>query len=183
MNERERARRQRDLSEEERALWRDVARSVKPLRRQTARGAKDNEIVEAATQPAPTSKRKAAKPASAPARPAKPASPPLTPLAPLGRREKQALARGNTRIDRRIDLHGLTQSEAHVALAHFLRRAQRDGAKFALVITGKSGVLRRQVPHWLRLPEFRDALVGFEEAHTAHGGEGALYVRLRRAKD
>ena len=75
-------------------------------------------------------------------------------------------------------------------LVRFLRRAQSDGAKFVLVITGKGarssdpdrGVLRRQVPLWLGLPEFRDTVVGFEEAHTAHGGEGALYVRLRRGK-
>jgi DNA-nicking Smr family endonuclease len=72
----------------------------------------------------------------------------------------------------------------------FVRRAQANGAKFALVITGKGarsgdaerGVLRRQVPLWLQLPDLRDAVVGFEEAHVAHGGEGALYVRLRRAR-
>jgi DNA-nicking Smr family endonuclease len=55
-----------------------------------------------------------------------------------------------------------------------------------LIITGKggrggeAGVLRRQVPLWLALPEFRDLVIGFEDAHIAHGGEGALYVRLRR---
>jgi DNA-nicking Smr family endonuclease len=59
-----------------------------------------------------------------------------------------------------------------------------------LVITGKGyaggegdrGVLRRQVPHWLRLPAFRDLIVGFEPAHAAHGGEGALYVQVRRLR-
>jgi DNA-nicking Smr family endonuclease len=59
-----------------------------------------------------------------------------------------------------------------------------------LVITGKGkmgaeserGVLRRQVPQWLSLPEFRSLVVGFEEAHIGHGGEGALYVRVRRAR-
>jgi len=39
------------------------------------------------------------------------------------------------------------------------------------------------VPLWLRLPEFRPYVVGFEEAHTGHGGEGALYVRVRRARN
>jgi DNA-nicking Smr family endonuclease len=91
-------------------------------------------------------------------------------------------------IDARLDLHGMTQAEAHAALAHFLRRVQRNGARLVLIITGKGagagerGVLRRQVPLWLGLPDLRDAVVGFEEAHTAHGGEGALYVRLRRAR-
>ena len=86
----------------------------------------------------------------------------------------------------------MTQAQAHAALVRFLRRAQADGAKFALVVTGKGsrsadgagerGVLRRQVPLWLQLPELRDAVVGFEEAHVTHGGEGALYVRLRRTR-
>jgi DNA-nicking Smr family endonuclease len=51
------------------------------------------------------------------------------------------------------------------------------------VITGKSGVLRRQVPHWLALPDFRALLIGFEQAAIRHGGEGALYLRLRRSRD
>ena len=77
-------------------------------------------------------------------------------------------------------------------MLRFLQAAQRDGAKFVLVITGKGaraqdehgerGVLKRQVPLWLKLPEFRAYVVGFEDAHIGHGGEGALYVRLRRAR-
>jgi DNA-nicking Smr family endonuclease len=72
-----------------------------------------------------------------------------------------------------------------------LQRAHSQGLTFVLVITGKGraagaeserGVLRRQVPQWLSLPEFRSLVVGFEEAHIGHGGEGALYVRIRRSK-
>jgi DNA-nicking Smr family endonuclease len=104
------------------------------------------------------------------------------------------LARGRDAIDARIDLHGMTQTEAHHALASFLRRAQSDGARTVLVVTGKGagkngrddyvarGVLRRQVPLWLGLPEFRPLIVGFDEAHASHGGQGALYVRLRRPR-
>jgi len=94
--------------------------------------------------------------------------------------------------DARIDLHGKTQSEAHAALISFLRKAQSDGAKFVLVITGKGGggrddwsergVLKRQVPQWLKLPEFRGYVLGFEDAYMGHGGAGALYVRIRRRK-
>jgi DNA-nicking Smr family endonuclease len=112
--------------------------------------------------------------------------------APLERRLKQRLARGSASIDARIDLHGMTQSQAHGALLHFLRRAQADNAKVVLVITGKGtfdrhadrerGVLKRQVPLWLRLPEFRSFVVGFENAAISHGGEGALYLRLRRKR-
>ena len=112
------------------------------------------------------------------------------PLAPLGRRERSQLSRGRKEIDARLDLHGMTQTRAHGALSGFLQRAHSDGLTFVLVITGKGkmgaeserGVLRRQVPQWLGLPEFRSLVVGFEEAHIGHGGEGALYVRIRRAK-
>jgi len=85
----------------------------------------------------------------------------------------------------------MTQVRAHHALLGFLQRAHSGGMTFVLVITGKGkvgsaeqerGVLRRQVPHWLGQPEFRALVVGFEEAHVGHGGEGALYVRVRRAR-
>jgi DNA-nicking Smr family endonuclease len=106
---------------------------------------------------------------------------------------KQKLGRGTEAIDARIDLHGLTQADAHAALAHFLRRAQRDGARVVLVITGKGarpgsdphaerGVLKRQVPLWLESSELRSFVVGFEAAGAGHGGAGALYVRVRRGR-
>jgi DNA-nicking Smr family endonuclease len=182
-----RRRRRRELSDEERALWHGVARSVRPLRRHARRdGGEEGEAVAAAPARG-AAKAKTLKTVVSP-RPARPATPP--PLAPLARREKQQLARGRVDIDARIDLHGMTQAEAHTRLVRFLRRAQSDGAKFVLVITGKGarandpdrGVLRRQVPLWLQLPDLRDAVIGFEEAHAAHGGEGALYVRLRKAR-
>jgi DNA-nicking Smr family endonuclease len=101
------------------------------------------------------------------------------------------VARGQTAIHARLDLHGMTQKQAHAALLHFLQQAQANDAKLALVVTGKGlggaaaaaserGVLRRQVPLWLSLPEFRRFVVSFEQAHASHGGEGALYLRLRR---
>jgi DNA-nicking Smr family endonuclease len=85
----------------------------------------------------------------------------------------------------------MTQDRAHRALLSFLRRAQADGARVVLVITGKGargpasepGVLRRAVPQWLALPEFRSLVVGYEIAHVTHGGEGALYVRVRRGRN
>ena len=116
--------------------------------------------------------------------------PEAPPLAPIGRRERSQLSRGRKEIDARLDLHGMTQTRAHRALSSFLQRAHGDGLTFVLVITGKGkmgaeserGVLRRQVPQWLSLPEFRTLVVGFEEAHIGHGGEGAIYVRIRRAR-
>jgi DNA-nicking Smr family endonuclease len=180
-------RRRRELSEEEHALWRGIARSVRPLRKAPRRVAEDPQPAPAVpARPVPKGKVLTA---VAPSRVVAPASPP--PLATFARREKRELARGRTAIDARIDLHGKTQAQAHAALVRFLHRAQQDGAKFALVITGKGarpgeperGVLRRQVPMWLQLPDLRDIVVGFEEAHVGHGGEGALYVRLRRGRE
>jgi DNA-nicking Smr family endonuclease len=177
-------RRRRGLSEEERALWESVAKQTKPLRKKPRAARAD------AGEPAAAPAVAAPKP-HAPltmARAPKPAPPPL---APLGRRERSQLSRGRKEIDARLDLHGMTQTRAHRALTGFLQRAHRDGLTFVLVITGKGrtfgpeserGVLRRQVPQWLNLPEFRTLVVGFEEAHIGHGGEGALYVRIRRAR-
>ena len=136
----------------------------------------------------------------APAEPLLPqpaANPPssLPDLARLERRMRQKLARGQQEVDAAIDLHGMRQQEAHRALHGFLLRSQRVGAKLVLVVTGKGesrdvggfgnlggtpGVLRRSVPLWLRAPEWRGLVVGFEEASRQHGGAGALYVRLRR---
>lgn len=168
--------RRRVLSREERVLWRTVTQSIAPMRDIPSATSEIEEAAEGV--PPPTKPRRTAK--YVPVPPKAPPAPAPPPLAPLGRRMRQRVARGRDTIDARFDLHGLTQSEAHAALLHFLRNASARGHKMVLVITGKSGVLRRQVPQWLALPEFRTFVVGFEDAHIAHGGEGALYVRLRR---
>jgi DNA-nicking Smr family endonuclease len=183
------ARRRRSLSEEERALWESVAKQVKPLRKKS-RAAKSHAAETSAETPAAARAAPAPKP-RVPAQTISPPKPATPPLAPLGRRERAKLSRGRMEIDARLDLHGMTQVRAHRALFGFLQRAHHDGLTFVLVITGKGkvgaveterGVLRRQVPQWLSLPEFRSLVVGFEEAHIGHGGEGALYVRIRRSR-
>src|SRR5262249_13638824 len=176
--------RRRVLSQEERVLWMTVTKSVAPMR--DLPGDEDSEEA-SSSQPMPAA-RAITLTAKKPVLPETKAPPPL---APLGRRMKQRVARGKETIDGRLDLHGLTQSEAHATLLRFLRAASTRGARLVLVITGKGarasdgerGGLKRQVPHWLALPEFRALVVGFEDAHIAHGGEGALYVRVRRARD
>ena len=185
-------RRKRNLSEEERTLWESVAKQTKPLRKKP-RAAKPQTALPETETPAAVkavASPRTLLPAKTP-RVAKPdAVPFVPPLAPLGRRERSQLSRGRKDIDARLDLHGMTQVRAHRALAGFLQRAHSDGMTFVLIITGKGrigaeserGVLRRQVPQWLALPEFRSLVVGFEEAHIGHGGEGALYVRIRRAR-
>jgi DNA-nicking Smr family endonuclease len=106
---------------------------------------------------------------------------------------RQRLSRGRADVDAVMDLHGLRQDQAHGVLRQFLFNAQASGARLVLVITGKGGrspdlssyhsqigVLRRSVPQWLRAPEMRGVVIGFEEAGQQHGGAGALYVRIRR---
>lgn len=183
------SRRKRALSEEERELWNSVAKQTRPLRRKRVVKAA-LPVVEA---PAVVEKPVIAKPrrlSTIPA-PIKPVLPAPAPLAPLGRRERSQLSRGKKEIDARLDLHGMTQTRAHHALQAFLHRCHHDGCTFVLVITGKGrtvgpeserGILRRQVPLWLGLPEFRGFVVGYEQAGIGHGGEGAIYVRIRRAR-
>jgi DNA-nicking Smr family endonuclease len=186
----------RRLSEDEHRLWSGITRSVAPLKRKPA-GPHHHEVLLTPGERGPPPPRRRGDPAAVrhPAAKSviKPASKPVLPVVGLDRRQKQRLARGTQTIDGRIDLHGKTQSEAHAALLGFLRRAQADGARYVLVITGKGGVsgpgssgergiLKRQVPMWLRLPEFRLHVLAVEDAHAAHGGEGALYVRVRRAR-
>jgi DNA-nicking Smr family endonuclease len=150
----------RRLTEEEERLWAVVARSIKPLR------AGKRAPMAAVSKPSPQAARPLKKAAAdhPPPAAAHHPKPPASAMA-IARREKQQLARGKTEIGGRIDLHGMTQAQAHDALLRFLR-----------------GVLRRQVPLWLGLPEFRVCVLGFDVAHVGHGGEGALYVRLRRAR-
>jgi DNA-nicking Smr family endonuclease len=180
----------RRLDPDEHELWKGATREVAPLRRSVA--AKAPEL---AARPGPIEPKAKTTPkvtAKTTHRPIAPAPPPVPALAPLGRRFRQRLARGSEGIDARLDLHGMTQAQAHDALLGFLRSSQARGARTVLVITGKGargddnfgerGVLKRQVPMWLRLPEFRLHVVGIESAGIGHGGEGALYVRLRRAR-
>ena len=99
-----------------------------------------------------------------------------------GRRRR--LIRERDPIAAIIDLHNMTQDVARAALTGFVLRAQAQGERAVLVITGKGalgdGVLRRRVPEWLADPPLRGAVAGVSEAHRRHGGEGALYVALRR---
>lgn len=190
--------RRRHLSAEERALWDHVVRSVTPLKlpavpQDVAPLVPDTPPV-APEPPAAAPPAKAAKAVRSKAPPAPPPAPPLASLEPKTRRR---LTRG-AEVDARLDLHGLTQAAAHRRLRLFLIEAQALGHGLVLVITGKGdpdrlistgpafgegrGVLKRAVPLWLAEPDLRMVVVGFEAAGRRHGGEGALYVRIRRRK-
>jgi DNA-nicking Smr family endonuclease len=181
--------RTRQLSSEEKRLWSHVARHVKPMK-----GKRLPVEPEPENKPATAPVPQVAVAASVLPPLPPPIKPALPPLAPVERKTLQALRRGRKEVDSVIDLHGMRQEEAHFALLRFLHRAQGSGYGLVLVITGKGGaavagglfdergVLRRMVPHWLRLPDLRHVVIGFEEASPQHGGSGALYVRLRRRR-
>lgn len=177
------------LSEAELALWRQVARTVKPL---PGRPPEEPEAEAAPAKPAMIAE--SAPPIAAPAPSRSSVKPAPPPLVPLERRMRTQLRRGQQGVEAVIDLHGLRQEEAHAALRGFLRLQQQRGARLVLVVTGKGiagdvpygeerGILRRNVPHWLRLPDLRPLVLGFDEAEQRHGGTGALYIRLRRSRE
>jgi DNA-nicking Smr family endonuclease len=182
MNSRD-GKRRRALSPEERVLWAAVTKTIVPLEDASA-GHEDDAAETAAPSRSPSVSARFMQIGTIVSENR------LPPLAPLGRRLKKRVGRGKETIDGRLDLHGLTQSQAHAALLHFLRSASARGARLVLVITGKGaragqgerGVLKRAVPQWLSLPEFRAFVIGYEEAQVAHGGEGALYIRIRRTR-
>lgn len=187
------SRRPRHLKGEDAELWRQVTETVTPLR---PRPRADPPPRAASDPPAPKRKAKAAAAASpAPKQQAEQQAAKAPPsLAPLDRRLTRRIARGARAVDAKVDLHGLTQVAAHARLLAFLTAARANGHRLVLVVTGKGhvdpagewweegmrGVLRRSVPEWLATPPFRVLVSGFERAHARKGGDGALYVQLRR---
>jgi DNA-nicking Smr family endonuclease len=180
----------RRLSRAEAELWTIVTESVRPMRGRAriARSAPEEPPTAASEKKAEPFGREPAEAALAAhgVRPKPAAGPAKPPVGDIDHRTRTKIRRGRLDVDARLDLHGMRQDEAQRALAGFLRRAQRDGARIAIVVTGKGqsreegGVLRRAVPMWLQAPALREIVVGFGEAARHHGGEGALYVRIRR---
>lgn len=174
----------RTASAEERALWRAAMHGVAPLAGRVALSAPDEKAAPAASPPsvaAPVARRS---PEPRPILAASGAS-------GLDRRTAERLRRGELAIAARLDLHGMTQKEAHAALSDFLARAQEAGRRCVLVITGKggrggsdgvesAGVLRAAVPRWLNEAPNRARLLAFASARPRDGGGGALYLLLRR---
>lgn len=181
----------RKLTSDERALWDELRRSVRPLHRARPKPAPAAAPpVASETAGPPKAPKKVARANGAAALPKPAAAPPVQPLAPLETRARRRLDRGLVEIDDRIDLHGMVQERAFHALIAFLRRAQARGDRIVLVITGRGrasesgrGILREAVPGWLARPDMRPFVVGFEEAGRRHGGAGALYVRIRRRRE
>lgn len=106
--------------------------------------------------------------------------------APIDDLTARKLAKGRLSIESRIDLHGMTQIQAHHTLLNFVQDAYDSSLRIVLVITGKGrineGILRNAVPNWLQEDTFSTYVSGYRSAHISHGGSGALYVRIRKNK-
>jgi DNA-nicking Smr family endonuclease len=166
-------------------LFELAMRDVTPLQRRRARAKPP--------VPAPVPRAAAAPPAAPRPAPPLPAfQPPPRPSARaapepgLDRNTAKRFARGEMPIDSAIDLHGMTQARAHEALDRFVAAALKGGARVLLVVTGKGrlgeGILRRHVPEWLKAGPYASRILRLAPARPPHGGEGAFYVLLRRAR-
>ena len=177
------------ISIEDRALWDRAVAGARPLRAEAGI--------------APPARSEAASASAPPAAPAPHREPPRAPVPPAGpdrsraqmdRRRFEKLRRGRLEPEARLDLHGMSLERAHAALAGFVAEAHSAGLRLVLVITGKGragegpmapqrrGLLRHSVPHWLAAPSLAGRILQIEPAHPRHGGAGALYVYLRRAR-
>lgn len=206
------SRRRRTLTDEDLALWRQVASSTRkrgpaPLAPASLRAgpAAPDPRPETETEtaiPAPTIMTAPLTGAGAPLKPmGRPGVGLTLPEAPrpgpsgLDRRTETRLRKGKRDPDARLDLHGMTARDAHAALSRFIGQSRMVGHRMVLVITGKGapgpsrsfgdpapGVLRRETPVWLSTPPLAAMVVNVTQAHPKHGGGGALYVYLKRVR-
>ena len=174
-------RRKRETSEEEKALFRETFRDVRP------------HLPPAAKKSAEKSDKKKDEP--------KPAPRPRPAHTGVDGRTSERLRRGQLEPDSKLDLHGLTEAAAHRTLERFLQNAHARGSRLVLVVTGKGlkqaaedepfdlelhmrsrGVLRTMVPRWLKEPTMAPLVADVRTAHKRHGGGGALYIYLRKSR-
>lgn len=184
-------RRDKGLSEEDRRLWWRVTQSVAPLPGRSRPAPPEVAEPAAAAEPAPQRPRPPELPATA-----KPRTTSLHALDAatahgIDRRTARRFRRGELPIDAHLDLHGMTRERAHETLQRFLSEAVARGCRCIVVVTGKgqrgplephTGVLKATLPRWLNEPGARAKILAFAPARPQHGGEGAFYVLLKRAR-
>lgn len=163
----------------------DVAEPIgAPLTRASPSGPKSHGPMPPGPMPKTLAKRAGLAPSTAAPVKRPPAPPVMRSLHTIEPNRERRLARGGEALEARIDLHGMDQDQARAALERFLLRAQDEGYRAALVITGKGlggdGVLRRRLPDWLLAHPLRGLVAGVSEARRKHGGKGAVYVALKR---
>jgi len=170
------SKRKRELTTDEKKLWRRVAEGVR-----TRKPLPPEPIEEAPTAAAaPAGAKRAVRPAPAAPKPARTGAAP-----PADRGGEKRVRRGRVEIGASLDLHGHTLATARTALGRFLHAAHARGDRTVIVITGigrgGEGALKRALPEWLAERDLRALLSGYAQAHRGHGGAGAYYVFLKRA--
>ena len=175
------------------ALWEQVTKSVTelPSRRNTVFLKEEARTV---ADPAATAEKAAKKPVAKQTPKAPPAKPPAPRPADLRIGERSGIDRSNARrlqrgqmaLEDRLDLHGLSKEQAHRQLIVFISRAVQQNLRHVLVITGKGrdgqGVLRHEVPLWLKDEPLAGYINAISQAQPQDGGAGALYIRLKRQR-
>ena len=205
-----RRRGRRGLTQDDRAVWDQMRRTIEPLTprpepeaQPTPHPMPDPRPVKSQDLPrhipAPEQLRKLTIGGKATARPARHSLKPSVdenvasaPLAMDARKHKR-MVRGKEAPEARIDFHGMTMAQAHPELVEFILTSHTRGLRLVLVITGKGkkkddagpipvpdGVLRNQVPRWLGMAPLKPVVLQVRSAHQSHGGTGAFYVYLRR---
>lgn len=193
-------------------LWKKIAEGVKPLtetkHKRHAKALPREEEAAARKRAGDAAPVPIAAPRLPPPKraPAPPGPPPLVPghLAGLDRRSGEKLRKGQMPVEAKLDLHGMTQERAHASVARFIEAQHASGARCVLIVTGKGGraadpfqpkavsgrftfsagrgVLKEALPHWLNEPRLRSHIIAVQPASRAHGGEGAVYVLLKRKR-
>lgn len=180
--------RKRELKADEHVLWGKVAKTTRPMSGRMEDLLAFDDILETSLPTASASPDWKSVDTVVSSMPEKQPAKPGGQHHPLEKPVKRKLAKGRLALQARIDLHGLIQSEAHALLHGFLVHAHERGLRHVLVITGKGssmgsdGALKRAVPLWFSKPDFRHLISSYETAASHHGGEGAMYVRLSRAR-
>ncbi len=180
----------RDLTPDERALWRRVTADVRK-----ARAA----IADVVSQHSPSGQEKRS-PLPVAAKPAALVKPPVQPQprsskGTLDGRWDRLLGGGQIVPDRVIDLHGCTLDQAHRRAIDAVVEACRQGDRVLVLVTGKApprgtsridmplrGIIRASMGDWLAASPVASRIAAVRPAHPRHGGAGAIYVILRRPR-
>ncbi len=172
----------RRLRADEQALWRRVVASVRPLQNVPA----EEPLTVDVTPPEPPQPLRQSPAAPAP----RPARRRPQPGETLDSTWDRRLARGLVQPDVTVDLHGHNLATAHAMLDTRLEQAIASGARLMLLVTGKPpqgerwpiarGAIRAAVGDWLGASHHAGEIAAIRNAHPRHGGQGALYIVLRR---
>lgn len=188
----------RTLNREEFELWQKVVKDAQPM--STKAHEKQPLFVEPhkLTPSSNNTQKRSKKPKPLPnIEPRFESRPQLRMRAPAPKMDARAyskMKKGKLKPEAILDLHGLTVAQAHGATHNFINSSFGAGLRLVLIVTGKGardtdhwmeqgrGVLRQQVPQWLRQAHLQKQVLQVEEAHIRHGGSGALYVYLKKHK-